>query len=136
MCSWSAFTLVHCILLVTSMYPAHSGAIGLSNLEHFLTLLMGISSATLSFSLPLFLRKKMIHIIFITLSMAQQCLFNLKKREPTGRKKLIPGTPYTVLKYWLEKLLSNFLRSAIDISVYLKKSSIHTILSANSVGVI
>ena len=33
---------------------------GESNLEHFLTSLMGISSATLSFSLPLFLRKKMI----------------------------------------------------------------------------
>ena len=46
--------LVTAIIVSTSMYPPHSGAIGLSNykqpnLEHFLT------SATLSFSLPLFL---------------------------------------------------------------------------------
>ena len=41
------------------MYPPHSGAIGLltgvSNLENLLTSLMGISYASLSFSLPLFL---------------------------------------------------------------------------------
>ena len=34
---------------------------GVSNLEHFLTSLMDISAATLSISLPLFLRKKMIY---------------------------------------------------------------------------
>ena len=65
------------ILVVTSMYPPHSGAIGpiklltgVSNLEHFLTSLMGISSATLSLSLPLFLKK----MILITLSIAQHSL--------------------------------------------------------------
>ena len=65
-------------ITTTSMYPPHSGAIGpiklltgvSNNLEHFLISLMGISSATLSLSLPLFLKK----MILITLSMAQQCL--------------------------------------------------------------
>ena len=53
----------------------------------------------------------------------------------------MPGSPYAVLKYWLvegptleakgDRKTSNeilFPRDAIDISVYLKKSSVHAIL--------
>ena len=68
------FQTVVVSVVITNMYPPHSGAIGpiklltgVNNLEHFLTSLMGISSATLSLSLPLFLKK----LILVTLSMAQ-----------------------------------------------------------------
>ena len=115
--------------------------------QHFLTSLMVTSSATLSFSLPLFLRKK----LYIHHSFHGSIMFASLKREPTGRKNQCLVLPYAVLKYCGKKLLNVegptfwskmetrrlpmkylFPRGVIDISVYLKKtkSSVHAILVA------
>ena len=92
MCSYStlmASELVqHYYELCTSMYSPHSGAIGLSKskqpraLLHFTNGHLFCYSFFLTASVP---QKK--KDIFITLSMAQQCLLTCK-REPTGRKNL------------------------------------------------
>ena len=93
------------------MYPTHRGAILVyktieleSAIEHFLTSLMSISSATLSFSLPLFSERKLyIHHSFHGSTMIAN---NLKKGTYRWKKNPMPGTPYADLKYWLEKLLN------------------------------
>ena len=85
--SWTTMLMgaeIYVVTIILLLTCTHHTVVHLVNqtidwskqLEHFLTSLMGISSATLSFSLPLFLR------IEFTLSMAQQCL--LREMLPTN----------------------------------------------------